>query len=224
MFPREPRDRLAGQVRRCSRVTRSTEALRDKLARVLRQALAHSSRRLSRRIRPRRFSCSSRSARQDDGHVIPVTAGCRTVPEVRRVVSRHPEGGVQLRLRSQTTVSPCDKPQFPAWRRPGLEHLGPRARSAARDIEEPHGPCGCTLPVAVPVMGRVGTGGTPLSPRFPGPASRATSSTSWKTAHHQFTARRATPGVLVHIPWDKPTRPAALERLTRASVACTSTR
>jgi len=99
------------------------------------------------------------------------------------------------------------------WLREDYEHLGRRLARRGVDIE------GLTeramaFRVALPSWG-VGTGGTRFA-RFPGPAEPRDVFEKLEDCEVVFELVRVTPGISLHIPWDRPTSPAELRAFAEA--------
>jgi L-rhamnose isomerase/sugar isomerase len=94
--------------------------------------------------------------------------------------------------------------------REDLEHLGRQLARRGRDVEDLVRRAQA-FRVAVPSWG-VGTGGTRFA-RFPAPGEPRTIEEKLEDCAAIFRLVRSTPGVSLHIPWDKPRDPAALKAL-----------
>ena len=99
-----------------------------------------------------------------------------------------------------------------AWLDQDYEHLARVLRRRSVDIEGLTARAGA-FQVAVPSWG-VGTGGTRFA-RFPGPGEPRTIFDKLDDCATIFRLVRSTPGVSVHIPWDKTDQPAALRDYAR---------
>ena len=99
-----------------------------------------------------------------------------------------------------------------AWLDEDYEHLARVLRRRKVDIEELTSRAGA-FQVAVPSWG-VGTGGTRFA-RFPGPGEPRNIFDKLDDCATIFRLVRSTPGVSLHIPWDKTDQPAALRDYAR---------
>ncbi len=99
-----------------------------------------------------------------------------------------------------------------AWLDEDYEHLARVLRRRSVDIEDLTARAGA-FQVAVPSWG-VGTGGTRFA-RFPGPGEPRDIFDKLDDCATIFRLVRSTPGVSVHIPWDKTDQPAALRDYAR---------
>jgi len=99
-----------------------------------------------------------------------------------------------------------------AWLDEDYEHLARVLRRRKVDIEELTARAG-VFQVAVPSWG-VGTGGTRFA-RFPGPGEPRNIFEKLDDCATIFRLVRSTPGVSLHIPWDKTDQPAALRDYAR---------
>jgi L-rhamnose isomerase/sugar isomerase len=99
-----------------------------------------------------------------------------------------------------------------AWLDEDYEHLARVLRRRSVDIEDLAARAGA-FQVAVPSWG-TGTGGTRFA-RFPGPGEPRNIFDKLDDCATIFRLVRSTPGVSVHIPWDKTDQPAALRDYAR---------
>jgi L-rhamnose isomerase / sugar isomerase len=99
-----------------------------------------------------------------------------------------------------------------AWLDEDYEHLARMLRRRSVDIDDLTARAGA-FEVAVPSWG-VGTGGTRFA-RFPGPGEPRDIFDKLDDCATIFRLVRSTPGVSVHIPWDKTDQPAALRDYAR---------
>jgi L-rhamnose isomerase/sugar isomerase len=99
-----------------------------------------------------------------------------------------------------------------AWLDEDYEHLARVLRRRKVEIEELTARAGA-FQVAVPSWG-VGTGGTRFA-RFPGPGEPRNIFEKLDDCATIFRLVRSTPGVSLHIPWDKTDQPAALRDYAR---------
>ena len=99
-----------------------------------------------------------------------------------------------------------------AWLDEDYEHLGRVLRRRSVDIEDLTARASA-FQVAVPSWG-VGTGGTRFA-RFPGPGEPRHIFDKLDDCATIFRLVRSTPGVSLHIPWDKTDQPAALKDYAR---------
>jgi L-rhamnose isomerase / sugar isomerase len=99
-----------------------------------------------------------------------------------------------------------------AWLDEDYEHLARVLRRRALDIEDLTARAGA-FRVAVPSWG-VGTGGTRFA-RFPGPGEPRDIFDKLDDCAAIFRLVRSTPGVSLHIPWDKTDQPAELRDYAR---------
>jgi L-rhamnose isomerase/sugar isomerase len=99
-----------------------------------------------------------------------------------------------------------------AWLDEDYEHLARVLRRRTVDLEELTARAGA-FQVAVPSWG-IGTGGTRFA-RFPGPGEPRNIFEKLDDCATIFRLVRSTPGVSVHIPWDKTDQPAALRDYAR---------
>jgi L-rhamnose isomerase/sugar isomerase len=99
-----------------------------------------------------------------------------------------------------------------AWLDEDYEHLARVLRRRNVDIEEVTARAGA-FQVAVPSWG-VGTGGTRFA-RFPGSGEPRNIFDKLDDCATVFRLVRSTPGVSIHIPWDKTDQPAALRAYAR---------
>ncbi|HEX8117830.1 MAG TPA: TIM barrel protein, partial [Pyrinomonadaceae bacterium] len=100
-----------------------------------------------------------------------------------------------------------------SWVEEDYEHLGLQLRRRGRDIEDLTAKAQA-FRVAVPSWG-VGTGGTRFA-RFPGVGEPRGIFEKLEDCATINKLVRSTPGVSLHIPWDKPEDPAALVEFARA--------
>ena len=100
-----------------------------------------------------------------------------------------------------------------AWVEEDFEHLGKQLRRRGRDIEELTAKAQA-FRVAVPSWG-VGTGGTRFA-RFPGVGEPRGIFEKLEDCATINKLVRSTPGVSLHIPWDRPEDPDALVEFARA--------
>src|SRR5580765_7343868 len=98
------------------------------------------------------------------------------------------------------------------WLEDDYEHLGRQLARRGADIERLTERA-MAFRVAVPSWG-VGTGGTRFA-RFPGPGEPRTIFDKLDDCATVFRLVRSTPGVSIHIPWDKTDQPAALRAYAR---------
>jgi len=99
------------------------------------------------------------------------------------------------------------------WLEADYEHL--REKLARRDVDiEELTARAMAFRVAVPSWG-VGTGGTRFA-RFPGPGEPRNVFEKLEDCEVIFTLVRSTPGISLHIPWDRPDRPAELKAFADA--------
>jgi L-rhamnose isomerase/sugar isomerase len=98
------------------------------------------------------------------------------------------------------------------WLDEDYEHLARVLRRRHLDIEDLTAHA-CAFHVAVPSWG-VGTGGTRFA-RFPGPGEPRDVFDKLDDCAAIFRLVRCTPGVSLHIPWDKTDQPAALREYAR---------
>jgi L-rhamnose isomerase / sugar isomerase len=99
------------------------------------------------------------------------------------------------------------------WLDEDYEHLGKQLRRRGVEIETLTGRAQ-RFQVAVPSWG-VGTGGTRFA-RFPGPGEPRGIYEKLEDCAAIFQLVRATPGVSLHIPWDRPDNPAELRKFAAA--------
>ena len=116
----------------------------------------------------------------------------------------------RFELTDELVASENSKAQ--AWLDEDYEHLARMLRRRSVDIEDLTARAGA-FPVAVPSWG-VGTGGTRFA-RFPGPGEPRDIFDKLDDCATIFRLVRSTPGVSVHIPWDKTDQPAALRDYAR---------
>jgi L-rhamnose isomerase/sugar isomerase len=100
-----------------------------------------------------------------------------------------------------------------AWVEEDYESLGRQLRRRGLDIEDLTAKARA-FRVAVPSWG-VGTGGTRFA-RFPGPGEPRDIFEKLEDCATIFKLVRSTPGVSLHIPWDRPKDPAELVEFARA--------
>jgi L-rhamnose isomerase/sugar isomerase len=100
-----------------------------------------------------------------------------------------------------------------AWLEEDYGNLGRRLARRGVDIERLTERAG-SFRVAVPSWG-VGTGGTRFA-RFPGPAEPRDVFEKIEDCEVVFKLVRVTPGISLHIPWDRPDRPAELKAFAEA--------
>ena len=93
------------------------------------------------------------------------------------------------------------------------EHLGRQLARRGVDIEAMTKRA-MAFRVAVPSWG-VGTGGTRFA-RFPGPGEPRNILEKLEDCEVIFKLTRSTPGISLHIPWDKPDNPAELKSFAAA--------
>jgi L-rhamnose isomerase/sugar isomerase len=99
------------------------------------------------------------------------------------------------------------------WLETDYEHLREKLARRRVDIEELTARA-MAFRVAVPSWG-VGTGGTRFA-RFPGPGEPRNVFEKLEDCQVIFTLVRSTPGISLHIPWDRPDRPAELKAFADA--------
>jgi L-rhamnose isomerase/sugar isomerase len=99
------------------------------------------------------------------------------------------------------------------WLNEDYEHLGRQLARRSRDIEELTARAQA-FRVAVPSWG-VGTGGTRFG-RFPGPGEPRDVFEKLEDCEAVLTLVRVTPGISLHIPWDRPRDPAELKAFAQA--------
>jgi L-rhamnose isomerase/sugar isomerase len=99
------------------------------------------------------------------------------------------------------------------WLETDYEHLREKLARRRVDIEELTARA-MAFRVAVPSWG-VGTGGTRFA-RFPGPGEPRNVFEKLEDCEVIFTLVRSTPGISLHIPWDRPDRPAELKAFADA--------
>jgi L-rhamnose isomerase/sugar isomerase len=99
------------------------------------------------------------------------------------------------------------------WLEADYEHLREKLARRRVDIEELTARA-MAFRVAVPSWG-VGTGGTRFA-RFPGPGEPRNVFEKLEDCQVIFTLVRSTPGISLHIPWDRPDRPAELKAFADA--------
>jgi L-rhamnose isomerase/sugar isomerase len=92
------------------------------------------------------------------------------------------------------------------------DHLGRQLRRRGVDVEKLTARAGA-LRVAVPSWG-VGTGGTRFA-RFPGPGEPRDVFEKLEDCEALLKLVRVTPGISLHIPWDRPERPEDLREFAR---------
>jgi L-rhamnose isomerase / sugar isomerase len=99
------------------------------------------------------------------------------------------------------------------WLEEDYEHLGRQLARRGADIEKLTERA-MAFRVAIPSWG-VGTGGTRFA-RFPGPGEPRNVFEKIEDCDVICKLVRATPGISLHIPWDRPERPAELRRFAEA--------
>jgi L-rhamnose isomerase/sugar isomerase len=99
------------------------------------------------------------------------------------------------------------------WLETDYEHLREKLARRRVDIEDLTARA-MAFRVAVPSWG-VGTGGTRFA-RFPGPGEPRNVFEKLEDCEVIFTLVRSTPGISLHIPWDRPDRPAELKAFADA--------
>jgi L-rhamnose isomerase/sugar isomerase len=99
------------------------------------------------------------------------------------------------------------------WLEEDYEHLGRQLARRGADIEKLTERA-MAFRVAIPSWG-VGTGGTRFA-RFPGPGEPRNVFEKIEDCEVVFKLVRTTPGISLHIPWDKPERPAELRSFAEA--------
>jgi L-rhamnose isomerase/sugar isomerase len=100
-----------------------------------------------------------------------------------------------------------------AWLEEDYEHLGRQVARRGVDIEALTRKA-MAFRVSVPSWG-VGTGGTRFA-RFPGPGEPRDVFEKLEDCEVVFKLTRSTPGISLHIPWDKPESPAELRSFAQA--------
>ena len=145
---------------------------------------------------------------------------------VREVDGEHPErgraatwprsrasGGQAMAFTlSDTLIAEENGKRLPALQE-DYEHLGRRLARRGVDIERLTERA-AAFRVALPSWG-VGTGGTRFA-RFPGPAEPRNVFEKLEDCEVVFKLVRVTPAISLHIPWDKPDRPAELRAFAEA--------
>jgi L-rhamnose isomerase/sugar isomerase len=104
-------------------------------------------------------------------------------------------------------IAAQNRPEFDALKK-DYEHLGKQLARRGADIEDLTRRA-AAFRVAVPSWG-VGTGGTRFA-RFPGPGEPRNIFEKLEDCDVINKLTRSTPGISLHIPWDKPDDPAALK-------------